>query len=324
MQECCPSPKRMTMRAMPCFLEIALERISCRKASYFQGGYVGLRVTFDTNTLDLACRPERFPKNLWQDLLTKVNGAVRSGKVKGFYSVTMLTLEGIMRRDRAAVFASSTVTSTAHPTKLAKAVDLPDLPDEIREMIGDADVISAGVTLKAEQQRTPLPQEFVARVIAAKALNVKALYAVPRIGAFAFDDPSGDYYLDRGSEAQLATWIGTAHQVSRAIEERGVGFAQIRALGKSFATDPEASWFEALEKAPSIHEKRAVERAFAEWADGDSIAAHIAYGIDIFCSDDIGRSNAGQSILDADNRAWLTAAYGVRFMTFEQLAAALA
>ncbi len=191
------------------------------------GAFMRLRVTFDTNTLDLACRPERFPKDPRQDLLGRVNGALRNGAIEGFYSVTMLTLEGIMKKDRAAVFASSSITSTEHPTKLTKADDLPDLPDELHEMIGDADVITAGVTLKAVQQRPPLPAEFVARARAAKALGVRALHAVPRIGAFSFDDPRGEYYLDRGSSEQLSIWIDTAHAVSRAIEARGVGFAQV-------------------------------------------------------------------------------------------------
>lgn len=82
-------------------------------------------------------------------------------------------------------------------------------------------------------------------------------------------------------------------------------------------------WFRALDKAADIHEKRAVERAFGEWADGESVAAHVAYGLDVFCSADVGNSNATNSVLDPANRAWLTATYGVRFMTFEELATSL-
>jgi hypothetical protein len=39
--------------------------------------------------------------------MRKVNDALASGQIKGFYSVTMLTIEGIMRRDRADVFADT-------------------------------------------------------------------------------------------------------------------------------------------------------------------------------------------------------------------------
>jgi hypothetical protein len=39
----------------------------------------------------------------------------------------------------------------------------------------------------------------------------------------------------------------------------------------------------------------------------DAVAAHIAYGLDVFCSTDVGNSNATNSVLDPVNRAWLTA-----------------
>ena len=41
---------------------------------------MALRVTFDSNVLDLACRPERFPKDPRQSLMQKVHDALASGK----------------------------------------------------------------------------------------------------------------------------------------------------------------------------------------------------------------------------------------------------
>jgi hypothetical protein len=65
-----------------------------------------------------------------------------------------------------------------------------------------------------------------------------------------------------------------------------------------------------------------VQRAIAEWADADSVASHIGFGIDIFCSDDKGKSTGGApSILDPTHRAWLTATYGMKFVTLSELAA---
>jgi hypothetical protein len=169
--------------------------------------------------------------------------------------------------------------------------------------------------------RKPLHPEVVARMKAAKALGIRILQDVPRTGAFRFTDPTGEYYLSRGTGND---WIAKAHEVSQAIEARGLGYAQVKALGeKIVASDPATAWFRALQKAADIHEKRAVERAFGEWADGDAVAAHIAYGLDVFYSADVGNSNATNSVLDPVNRAWLTATYDMRFMTFEELAASL-
>ena len=61
-------------------------------------------------------------------------------------------------------------------------------------------------------------------------------------------------------------------------------------------------------------------RPLAEWADGDSVAAHYAYGIDIFCSEDFGKSLSNPSVLDAANRVWLTKTFGIQFATLGELA----
>lgn len=280
---------------------------------------MALRVTFDTNVLDLACRPERFPKDPRQPLMQKVHDALANRQIEGFYSVTMLTIEGIMRRDRAEVFADTrtvTQSETSHITRNA------DLPDAIREKVGSGDLATIAVEFRVEQPgRKLLHPEVIARMKAAKALGVKVLKDVPRIGAFHITDATGECYLNPGEGAELTAWIDKAHEVAQAIEARGIGFAQVKALGKNMdASDPASAWFRSLDQATDVHQERAVERAFSEWADGDSVAVHVAYGLDVFCSADVGNSNSTNSVLDPIHRAWLTGTYGVRFMTFEDLA----
>lgn len=85
------------------------------------------------------------------------------------------------------------------------------------------------------------------------------------------------------------------------------------------AQDPAKAWFEVLDNTKDVHKERAVERAFSEWAYGDAIAAHVAYGLDVFSSADVGNSNATNSVLDPTNRAWLTETYGIKFMSFDDL-----
>ena len=283
---------------------------------------MALRVTFDTNVLDLACRPERFPNNPRQPLMQKVYDALANGQIDGFYSVTMLTIEGIMQRDRAEVFTGTRIVMQTETSQITRNADLPDT---IREKVGNEDLETITWKSQVEQPgRKPLQPEVINRMNAAKVLGLKVLKDVPRIGAFHITDPTGEYYLKRGEGAELQAWIDKAHEVGRAIEARGVGFAQVKALGENMtASDPASLWFRSLDQATDIHQERAVERAFSEWADGDSLAAHVAYGLDVFCSDDVGRSNATNSVLDPNNRAWLTTTYGVQFMTFEELAVSL-
>ena len=88
------------------------------------------------------------------------------------------------------------------------------------------------------------------------------------------------------------------------IEQRGVGGAVLREIGK--------------EIVPKTGEKE-FACAVAEWADEDSVAAHVAYGNDIFCTEDQGKSAIGKSILDADNRQWLELIHNVSFATIREL-----
>lgn len=281
-----------------------------------------LRVTFDTNVLDYACRPWRYPKDPRQPQLTKVHTALENGEIQGFFSVTLLTIEAILKLDRPAVYESTTLTAVHEGPKITKNAELPEA---IRAFVGDNDLETFTTTLTVDQPaRQEIPPEFKARFVAARELGLRVLRDVPRVGAYQYVDPDNDFYLDVGTSEDLALWIDKAHNVATAIEAKGLGIAQLKKLGLGLAArNPQGAWYSALTKAKDIHEQRKIERAFAEWADADSIAAHIAYGIDVFCSNDVGNSNATCSILDIDNRTWLSQTYGVQFMTFDDLLATL-
>lgn len=277
-----------------------------------------LRVTFDTNVLDYACRPERYPKDPRD--IGKIKRALENGDIEGFYSVTMLTIEGVMNRDRAKLFGDTRIDvaeESVAPTDPMK------IPQDVRERFGDGEWEEVRVEMRASQPgRQPLHHEVRRRVQAAKALGIKVLKDPPRIGAYELIDPDGDWYLDNGAGPERSAWTTRIHEVVRAIEARGVGMAQVKELGLRNA-DTQKAWFEGLQKAKDIHEERAVERAFGEWADGDAVASHIAYGLDVFCSSDVGNSNATNSVLDAENRGWLELTYGVKFMKLDELLAHL-
>jgi hypothetical protein len=277
-----------------------------------------LRVTFDTNVLDYACRPERYAKDPRD--IGKMKRALENGDIEGFYSVTMLTIEGVMNRDRAKVFGDTRIDVAGESVA---SIDPMKIPQDVRERLDDGEWEEVRVEMRASQPgRQPLHPEVIRRVRAAKALGIKVLKDPPRIGAYEITDPDGDWYLDNGARPERPSWTTRVHEVARAIEARGVGIAQVKKLGLRNA-DAQKAWFDGLQKAKDIHEERAVERAFGEWADGDAVASHIAYGLDVFCSSDVGNSNATNSVLDAENRGWLELTYGVKFMKLDELLAHL-
>ena len=121
--------------------------------------------------------------------------------------------------------------------------------------------------------------------------------------------------------------------VATTIAARGVGGGALAALAKELTArmdgprPPEWSDREFLyrvyEYARSANRKKEraeIEKAFAESADGDLVAAHVAFGNGYLCSDDHGRSAIGASVLDSDNRAWLKTAYGTNILSAQQLA----
>ncbi|MDB5411085.1 MAG: hypothetical protein JWL84_5997 [Rhodospirillales bacterium] len=99
--------------------------------------------------------------------------------------------------------------------------------------------------------------------------------------------------------------------VSALIDARGVGKA---------AFDAADGWNTRTRDAVAA---KKLSKACAEWADGELVGAHIAYQNDVLCTNDRARG-AGTSIFNATNRSWLTAEFGVRFMTTDELAAKIA
>ncbi|MGA7157867.1 MAG: hypothetical protein WBY53_13515 [Acidobacteriaceae bacterium] len=122
-------------------------------------------------------------------------------------------------------------------------------------------------------------------------------------------------------------------EIVRTIVDRGVGEGALPALAREFTErldGPRPDWMSDRDLIYRVYvyasrsglnkEKRQVEKAFAESADGDLVAAHIAFGNEYLCTDDRGISAASASIFDANNRSWLKAHYGVKIVSAQELA----
>jgi hypothetical protein len=260
---------------------------------------IPLRVTFDTNTFDKVSRPSVYPNDAAHADMVEIHEALRRGDVQGFVSDTALTLEGIGVDHRATVFGGTIARSS-----MAQTSD---------------DTFT--ITITPEQpDRRPVHHKQAERFREAFGLGIRLLGA-PRIGMpraeeefYAVEDPT-----------QLGERLDRYFNLAREIERRGLGCRRAEVLAVRLAAGAPSSgpWFTSLGNAHDIHETREVGRAIAEWADGDSVAAHYAYGNDFFCTLDAGTGESKRgdpAILDATNRAWLTAQFGVQFATISELA----
>ena len=112
--------------------------------------------------------------------------------------------------------------------------------------------------------------------------------------------------------------MDSVNSLATEIAKHGVGHAVAVELGLQFSKRDELS-FQRLGRAPSKRDRERVAEAVREWADGDSVAAHYGFGIDLFCSADCGKNVTGPSVLDGDHRKWLREGFGVQFVTLAEL-----
>jgi len=250
-----------------------------------------LRVTFDSNAWQMVVMPSLASKTpLYADFVT-IHEALRAGQIQGFISETVGTLEAIKNVDRKVYFTSIK----------------PKVNVQVVNVTGGHAVlkIDFGTT---HDQHPGLHRVLKERLALAIALEMRLMRA-PRMTI-----PIPALFLDLSvfaDEGDVPTSAGRDNRwgdVMETIEQRGVGGALLRSLQEK-----------AGGRAEAIEEKE-FARAVAEWSDGDSVAGHVAYKNDIFCTEDQGKSAGGKSILDDENRRWLSRTYDVNFATVKELA----
>jgi hypothetical protein len=263
-----------------------------------------ISVTFDTNTLENVLDLEREQAREFRDDYSQIRQAIEKGQIRGFFSDTWITLEGIERKNRPEILGSR------HLFASSKSSD------------SSTDFISINLTIGTKMERNHLHPEHAEPKNAALALGLRALKGPPRLGDnFFVNDERSNFYAEisvddfvkcseKASEAEIA--------IARRSMDSGinVGRSAAQYLGLEYLKKKNLTnclWYEGLKYAP----KKNVKKAVAEWADGENIIRHIGYGIDIFCSRDMGNK---ASILDANHRQWLSENYGVVFCSPSELA----
>ncbi|MEI9992653.1 MAG: hypothetical protein WDM86_21800 [Rhizomicrobium sp.] len=260
-----------------------------------------LTVTFDTNTLASVVAPETAQRGTGASGAI-VAAAMRAGRVRGFFSETVITLEGIKNVDRADVLGSARVVSDASST-------------------GKNNVT---LTVGIRHVRNPLDPRSSARVRAALELGMRSLRTAARIGGYHLRDQDCELYEPDGGILELVRCMDKVNELTTEIARRGVGQAIAVELGLQFSQrdgveNPEL-FLQGLGRAKDKPERRKVAEAVREWADGDSVAAHYGFGLKLFCSEDFRKDGTGRSVLDHDNRQWLNTKFGIEFVTLAELA----
>ncbi len=274
-----------------------------------------MRVTFDTNVWNRMVFPERYTDRPNYAALVKLKEAVRSGPIRGFISEGFGTVESIKKQDRALFHLQNVpnvkVTHQSHGPNLyclsiqieAKHDLHPGITPEFEEELKEA--LAIGMKL--------LTTPYVALSVPDRLRNNPDIYAEEVFATSAYNERFGE--------------------IAGTINARGVGEAALPALAREFTANldgPRPEWMNDRDLIYRVYVyassaglgklKRQVEKAFAEAADGDLVAAHIAFGNDYLCTEDRGATAEAPSIFDAEHRAWLKTQYGVKILHAQQLA----
>jgi hypothetical protein len=160
----------------------------------------------------------------------------------------------------------------------------------------------------------PLRDDTVARVQRALDLGMRILSA-PRVGSTRI--LSGELYA---SDADESLRLKRYESIASAIESRGLGFARMSKVARFLPRGVSDSGSASINRAVPLGATRRATRAVAEWADGDSVAAHHSYANDLFCTQDRAVRAGRDSILHPAQRGWLRRVYGVEFVDIAELA----
>lgn len=167
-----------------------------------------------------------------------------------------------------------------------------------------------------------LPYQFSDHFKDALALGIRFMHC-PRIGVPTPLEMKDEWFYDPPGAAEAAVRQQTYFKVGGDIEAKGVGIAVSKSEGNNLNTangTTDAPWFKGFQHVSSAADVTRVAKAVAEWADGDSVAAHCGYGVEYFCTRDRG-VGAGTSVMTPTNKQWLTQQHGVQFVDPRQLAA---
>ena len=265
-----------------------------------------MRVTFDSNVYRRVVAPDMFPNDPTKPQVEKIHQHLNNHHISGFLSETVATLEGVTRSNRCSYFSS-----------LKLKVEFYEIENP------DGTILLETRAGPDNSQHPGLPEILENWLNDALRLGFMFMRA-PRIGTPRPNFLAPEHYIVEESEELQKRRQDRFSRLIRKIEHIGSGQSIVKSIGTRIngrlgITGP---WFESLDQPVNEAEEKEIINAVSEWANGDTVATHYAYGNDFLCTEDTGKSSSSL-IFNSSNHGWLQRDYGLSLVSISQLAAKL-
>jgi len=259
-----------------------------------------IKVTFDSNVWRIVASPHQFSKNPSIAYFQKIHEAVKAGKIGAYIAEVVFTLEALKTDDRQSFMRS-------YKAKIDSSISDAPRPDG---MIGLSFTI--GPDIKAHPGNNLYLYKHLNDAL---SIGFKIIRC-SRLGQITNPDIDKSYFVQQ-SDDEIRKRLNLCSECAEEIERLGAGIAHAIQIGSRFSTGG-APWHIGIKNAP-LSETKNIAKAFAEWADGDAIAAHVGYKNNYFCTRDTAKSAGATSVLSPQNRTSLESKFGVKFISPEEL-----
>jgi len=252
-----------------------------------------MTITFDSNVWRIISSPEKFPNEPSIDAFQAIRKAIENKEVIPFLCETIFTLEAIKRKDRKEFISDykANINST------------------IEE--GDNGRLMSSFSMEPNKAAHPGNNSYLEAHLNDAIKIGFQIIKLPRIAGVVNPDIEALFY----THDNLSAYHDKVFEIGRKIELKQAGIFQVKELGEKYDTH----WMTGIEQAPE-RETGNIAKAIAEWADGDSVACHIAVGGDYFCTRDSAQKAGDKSIFSECNLQWLKKDYNFQIISPEELA----
>lgn len=224
-----------------------------------------LKVTFDKNVYEFIVDPEKDApvSSEERDVFRAINKLINDRKILPFISETIITYEAVAKKERFNILTYDSPIVVKAEGSLISLSSNPEIypGNHLKDDVYLTKAIGAGFKI--------LPGKRFGKLINPGIKN------------------EWYYFIDE----DYFTTAKRFEDVVKEIEIMGAGYSHFLTLittkeNKHLPRNEKLKFYKGSVKKLSA--------AVAEWSDGDSIALHIAYGVDYFCTYDEGK-NAGRN-----------------------------